>query len=89
VLRACYFVAGCSVILRNLGLDDNVWIEFARNNEIGRLIESGNTFRTPGLSITCTRGAQDILFVLSHHPLKPGRLQQISFEVDFNPFQPT
>ena len=41
MLNPCHLVAGCTVVLGKLRLDDDLRVELIRNHEIGRLVEAG------------------------------------------------
>ena len=52
MLNSGNFVASRPVVLADFRLDDNLWIELARDNEIRRLIKSFDLFRPFSFSKT-------------------------------------
>ena len=61
VLHAGHLIARCAVVLRKLGFDDYLGIEFARDDEIGRLVESVELLGAFGLSVADAGAGKNVL----------------------------
>ena len=52
MLNACHLIACCTIVFGDLRLDDNLRIEFTGYDEIRRLVETFDSFRSFGLAET-------------------------------------